>query len=88
MTDLWKLSAVEVAAGVRAKEFKPSEVVDSVLARVAARNGELNAITYDLADQARARSSPGAPPCTPSRRSSRRRPTTTPAGTCGEARKW
>ncbi len=54
MTDLWKRSATDLAAGVRAKDFKPSEVVDSVLERVAAHNGELNAITYDLADQARA----------------------------------
>ncbi len=54
MTDLWKLSATDVAAGVRNLDFKPSEVVESVLDRVAARNPELNAITFDLADEARA----------------------------------
>ncbi|MGI9596021.1 MAG: amidase [Acidimicrobiales bacterium] len=52
--ELWQAGATGVAAGVRAKEFKPSEVVDSVLDRVAQLNGELNAITYDLADAARA----------------------------------
>jgi amidase len=50
---LWALGATELAAGVRTGRFKPSDVIDSVLARVADRNGDLNAITYDLADQAR-----------------------------------
>ena len=54
MPDLWKAGAVELAAGIRAREFKPSEVMASVLERVAERNPALNAITYDLADQARA----------------------------------
>ncbi|MCP3857004.1 MAG: amidase [Actinomycetia bacterium] len=54
MTELWKLSAVDIAAGVRGREYKPTEVLDSVLGRVEATNGELNAITYDLADRARA----------------------------------
>jgi amidase len=53
MTELWRAGAVELAAGIRARDFKPSEVMESVLDRVAARNPELNAITYDLADQAR-----------------------------------
>ncbi|MEM9133973.1 MAG: amidase [Actinomycetota bacterium] len=53
MTDLWKLSAADLAAGIREREFKPSEVVASVLDRVAAVNPGLNAITYDLSDQAR-----------------------------------
>ncbi len=53
MTDLWKLGAAELAAGIRQRTYKPSEVVDAVLDRVTSRNGELNAITYDLADQAR-----------------------------------
>ena len=51
---LWQASAVELAARIRAGEVKPSEVVDAILDRVADRNPELNAITYDLADEARA----------------------------------
>ena len=54
MSDLWKQSATELAATIRNREVKPSEAVASVLERVAAHNGHLNAITYDLADQARA----------------------------------
>ncbi len=54
MNDLWKLGATELASGVTAKTFKPSEIMESVLARVAEQNPALNAITFDLADQARA----------------------------------
>ncbi len=54
MNELWRLGAADMAAGIRDKQYKPSEAVESVLARVADRNGELNAITYDLADRARA----------------------------------
>lgn len=54
MTELWKLSAVELAAGIRGKEFTSAEVVDSVLGRIADRNPKLNAIVVDLADEARA----------------------------------
>ncbi|MGH1488650.1 MAG: amidase [Acidimicrobiales bacterium] len=53
MSELWKLGATELAAGVQAKTFKPSEVMESVLARVAEKNPGLNAITYDMTDQAR-----------------------------------
>ena len=54
MDELWQASAGDLAEGIRARRFKPSEVLESVLARVDERNGQLNAITYDLADQARA----------------------------------
>lgn len=53
MEQLWKAGAAELAAGIREKTYKPSEVLESVLGRVEQRNGALNAITYDLADVAR-----------------------------------
>lgn len=50
--DLWRLSAVELAAGIRQREYSSREVVASVAARIAARNAELNAIVYDYSDEA------------------------------------
>lgn len=52
MDDLWKLSAVEMANRVRAREIKPSELVDSVVARAEATNPKLNAITGPMFDEA------------------------------------
>ncbi|MGI9615526.1 MAG: amidase family protein, partial [Acidimicrobiales bacterium] len=51
--DLWRLSAVELAAGIASKEFSSAEVTDSVLDRIAARNPKLNAIVFDQAEDAR-----------------------------------
>ena len=53
MTELWKLGAVELAARIRDREVKPSEAIDAVLARVAERNPQLNAITVELGEAAR-----------------------------------
>jgi amidase len=52
MTDLWRLSAVDAAAGIRSKEFTSSELMASVVERVWATNPHLNAITIDLTGQA------------------------------------
>ena len=59
MTDYWKLSAVELAAGIRSREYSATAVVTSVLERIRAANPQLNAITVDcgadaLAEAARA----------------------------------
>jgi amidase len=54
MTELWKLSAVDMAAGIRTRDFKPSEVVASAIARIEQSNPHLNAITIDLTEQAAA----------------------------------
>ena len=59
MTDYWKSSAVELAAGIRRREYSATAVVTSVLERIRALNPRLNAITVDcsadaLADAARA----------------------------------
>lgn len=52
MTDLWRLSARELAAGIRAKEFSSEEATRSALARMAAANPAINAVTQDLSESA------------------------------------
>ena len=51
--ELWRASAVEQAEGIRTGRFTSAEVTDSVLRRIADHNPRLNAIVYDLADEAR-----------------------------------
>ncbi|MEM8924785.1 MAG: amidase [Actinomycetota bacterium] len=55
MSELWKLSAGEVADRVRTGDVSCVEVTDSVLDRIAERNPELNAIVFDTSAEARAR---------------------------------
>lgn len=52
MSDLWKLSAVDVAEGIRQKVFSCREVMESVAARMEEHNGRLNAVTVDFREQA------------------------------------
>ena len=52
MTELWKLGAVELAEGIRTARFRSRDVVESVLARIDARNGHLNAIVFDTRAEA------------------------------------
>ena len=49
---LWQQGAVELAAGIRRKQFSCSEVMVSVVERIRALNPKLNAIVIDLTDQA------------------------------------
>jgi amidase len=49
---LWGKSAVELAAGIRDKQFSAVEVTESVLSRIEEKNGHLNAIVYTYADEA------------------------------------
>jgi amidase len=49
---LWRLSACELAAGIRQKRFTCVDVMESVVARIRARNAELNAIVYDYSEDA------------------------------------
>jgi amidase len=51
-TEFWKLSAVELAEGIRRRDFSSVEVVTSVLGRVRADNPRLNAITVDCSADA------------------------------------
>ena len=54
----WKhTSALDIAAAIRAKEVSPLEVLDYCLARVDARNPELNAVIWRNDEQARAKAS-------------------------------
>src|SRR5215471_364116 len=49
---LWKLSAVELAEGIRRRDYSCTEVVTSVIERIRTRNPELNAITVDCSSDA------------------------------------
>ena len=53
MNELCNLSALELAAMIRAKQVSSREVVDAHLARIEEINPTINAITVVLADQAR-----------------------------------
>ncbi|MFT4597702.1 MAG: amidase, partial [Paracrocinitomix sp.] len=52
MTELWKLSATEVAAQVQNKQIKPSEAIAAAIERAEETNPHLNAITLPLYEQA------------------------------------
>jgi amidase len=52
-TQLWQLSAVDTAQAVREGNVSCVEVVESHLARMAAVNGSINAVTVDLSEAAR-----------------------------------
>jgi amidase len=52
MGDWWKRSACEQADAIAARTVTSEEVVTDVVARIRARNGEINAITYDHGDEA------------------------------------
>ena len=46
--ELWKLSAVKMAEGIRNREFSCEEVVNSVTNRIQKLNPSLNAVVGDL----------------------------------------
>ena len=50
--DLWRLSAVDLARGIRQREYSVGEVVESVLARIESLNPRLNAISFDCSADA------------------------------------
>ena len=52
--ELWRRSALELAAAIRGKEVSSAEVVEAHLARIDEVNGALNAVVRVLADEARA----------------------------------
>lgn len=53
MTELWKRTALELAALIASKDVSSREVVDAHLGRIEAVNGRLNAITVDQTAAAR-----------------------------------
>ena len=52
--ELWRKSALELAEGIRSKQFSSREVVDAHLARIDEVNPKVNAIIAVLSDEARA----------------------------------
>ena len=50
--NLWSRGALELAAMIRAREVSCVEVTESVLGRIAAHNGRINAIVVDCSDEA------------------------------------
>ncbi|MDX2008078.1 MAG: amidase [Meiothermus sp.] len=52
MSELWRLSAVEQAEGIRLRRFSSLEVMTSVVGRIRARNPALNAVVYDYTEEA------------------------------------
>ena len=49
------LSAVDLAADIKAKGISPVEVMDDCIAAIEARNPSINAFTYTAFDEARAK---------------------------------
>jgi amidase len=54
MSELWRLSAIELARRIASRDVSAAEVVDAHLARIAAVNPAMNAVVRVLDDQARA----------------------------------
>ncbi|MBO1077455.1 amidase family protein [Roseomonas haemaphysalidis] len=52
MTDLWRLSATETTARIRAREVSAREVARSALNRLAAVNPAINAVVQEMPEQA------------------------------------
>lgn len=52
MSELWKLSAVETAAKVRAREVSARDVTEAALARLSAVNPKLNAVVQEFPQEA------------------------------------
>ncbi len=50
--ELWQRSACELAEGISRRTFSCREVVESVVRRIRAKNGALNAIVYDYTEEA------------------------------------
>ena len=52
MSELWKLGAAEIAAGVRAGDFTAREAAEAALGRLAAVNPKINAVVAEMPDEA------------------------------------
>ena len=51
-TDLWRMSATELADAIRSKHVSSQEVIESHLRRIEAVNPSINAVVIVLAEQA------------------------------------
>jgi len=54
MSELWQLGALDIASAIRKGETSSREVLDALLARVDAVNGDLNAVVRLIGDEASA----------------------------------
>jgi amidase len=52
MTDLWRMSAMELAEAIRSRQISSQEVIEAHLRRIEAVNLSVNAVTLVLAEQA------------------------------------
>ncbi len=52
MSQLWQLSASEIASGIRSRKFSAVETCDSHLQRLSDVNGALNAVVKEMPDEA------------------------------------
>ncbi len=52
MTDLWRMSATDIARAVRSKHLSAVEVTEAHLARLAAVNGPINAVVQEFPEEA------------------------------------
>ncbi len=52
MNEIWQMSAIEQAAGIKAKRFSAVEAVQSSIARMKDQNKVINAMTVDLSEEA------------------------------------
>ena len=57
MSEIWQLSATELAQRIASRQISSAEAVDAHLARIDAVNPSLNAVVRVLADEARASAS-------------------------------
>lgn len=51
--ELWARSAIDLAAGIRAKDFSATEVLEATFSRIDALNPDINAIVDECRDEAR-----------------------------------
>jgi amidase len=52
ITDLWRMSALELAEAIRSRQISSQEVIEAHLRRIEAVNPSVNAVTVVLAEQA------------------------------------
>jgi len=57
MTEIWQMSATEIAQAVRAKRLSALEVTEAHLARLASVNPKINAVVQEMPEEARAAAS-------------------------------
>src|SRR5215469_4549528 len=51
-TDLWRMSALELAEAIRSRHMSSQEVIEAHLRRIEAMNPSVNAVTVVLGEQA------------------------------------